>query len=319
VTTKKLQGWNCWEVQGMTIIDPGLLERVGDGMTFDPKNDDQVILVEPLAMLKDFPDAFWENAPTFNSIYKNDYLRGEYDYKNHGRLPAQSYEDFPIWKQFDQQVLQITSRREGQYFNYDYTKAVPHTYVVLKIGEFYFRCNNSSRNLELYIPKEKDWFSLHRTLSYNSPKGLRTFIQKAQKAYKKIDSTWNSCRRSALRRLKKLDSPEMEKLKANEKKASRITETRSAVLKHIDSLIETLQSYKIKVETGEFDRDDAREVFDATNEMTACNGALKEAMGTVIDGKGQMVLCPNCDKVTALVAVVAGEEKFRCFRCGYHN
>lgn len=241
-------------------------------MPFDVTSSD-VILVDPLKMIKGLPDEFWIKVPTFVVAHREDpYLYGKYPREYLNSTPAD--EEFPLWTALRQSglfnILKV-------YRNGSHRGSNP-SYVVQKVGGFYYRQDYFRWHWEVYYVETDQWLQLDAWVSTWTLE-QRDFVEKAQKARERVPETWNRCRLAALRRTKILGTPKEERSKREKAQRNKVSKEKKAVLKHIDSLISVLESYRSHVQDNTVTLENARVVFDGTNKMTSVNGAFKKSLG----------------------------------------
>lgn len=251
------------------------------------------ITFDPVAHLKTLPREFWLKVPTYNDKFSDPSLR-TYDYDQNGRhfhKRPDACETFPEYGEF------FDKYEDGGKFTYNtnYEDGKPRwDWVECVIGDFTFRRDGvpdrSTRKFshpdvehwqtcegawELRYGPEMDGNAVGYTPTEEGEKLHKAF----ERAEKKVASTWNSLRKKARRDAGiDLSTKDAVKAKAAEK-AKKIKDETKLCADHIDAMIEALQEHKAKVLAGEITREETGYIFDMTNEMTARNAALRDALG----------------------------------------
>jgi len=254
------------------------------------------ITFDPVAQLKTLPQEFWLKVPTYDDKFRCDILQ-DYEYVDGGKdrrgypLGQKSQykrpdacELFPQYAEFFDKFVNIRKafclRRAYRPTHDDkpIEEDAKQDWVEYVIGEFRFRYNSGREfthaSLDRWHDCNRSW-QLFRDDDYKiTPLG-----KKFNSAEKKVANTWNRLRKKA-RRDAGLDLSAQDAVKAKAKaKAKLVKKETKLCADHIDAMIEALQEHKAKVLTGEITREETGYIFDMTNEMTARNAALRDALG----------------------------------------
>lgn len=248
----------------------------------------KAITFDPVAHLKTLPADFWVQVPTYNESSSHELLRSyEYvDRMRHGRTSGQhqnkrpdACELYPLYAEFFDKYEKMAPENQVEH-------TPTHDWVEYIIDGFRWRSHTNDNYREhprvrLMTPGTGfySWSAGQPDFYYDSEYGVTDLGKKYDKALKKVANTWNRLRKKA-RREAGLELGKNEAVKAAAlAKEALIKEETEACIEHIDDMIKALQEHKEKASAGNITRNDTSNIFHMTNEMTARNAALRDALG----------------------------------------
>lgn len=245
------------------------------------------ITFDPVAHLKTLPQEFWLKVSTYNDRFSDPSLR-THDFDQNGRhfrKRPDACEEFPQYAEFFDKYENITELRPR-----GWGETPRHDWVEYTIGDFTFRWH--ARDRMFTHPELDGWkycsdsYALvygpemdGSAVGYEHTEEGKKLHKAYERAEKKVASTWNSLRKKARREAGVEADAKTAKKKEEERKAQEREQAKTECCDHIAALIETLITFQHKVDQEDFTREDVREVFDMTNEMTSQNKKLKDAFG----------------------------------------